>query len=93
MIGTFVATFLSLSAAVYAFYPDMPAYPREFEGGLERELGGPGAMRVCPILLRPYSIMTDMQQPGENGGRRRSVGLTTTVNGITTNRLLCLYFD
>jgi NADH dehydrogenase (ubiquinone) 1 beta subcomplex subunit 8 len=46
MIGTFIATFLSVSGVVYAFYPDMPAYPREFPGGLERELGGAGAVRV-----------------------------------------------
>ncbi|KAK0391562.1 hypothetical protein NLU13_1062 [Sarocladium strictum] len=46
MIGTFIATFLSVSGVVYMFYPDMPAYPREFPGGLERELGGPGAVRA-----------------------------------------------
>lgn len=49
MIGTFVVTFLSVSAVVYTFYPDMPAYPREFPGGLERELGGPGAVRVSTV--------------------------------------------
>lgn len=27
-------------------YPDRPSYPREFEGGLERELGGSGGIRV-----------------------------------------------
>lgn len=46
MILTFVATFLSIVGVVYMCYPDMPAYPREFEGGLERELGGPGAVRA-----------------------------------------------
>lgn len=45
-IGLFIATFLSVCYAVKLTYPDRPSYPREFEGGLERELGGPGAARV-----------------------------------------------
>lgn len=46
MVGTFLAVFFSVSGVIYLNYPDRPAYPREYEGGLERELGGPGAMRV-----------------------------------------------
>ncbi|KAK8929590.1 hypothetical protein H634G_03975 [Metarhizium anisopliae BRIP 53293] len=46
MIGSFVAVFLGLSGLVYLKYPDQPTYPREFEAGLERELGGPGAVRA-----------------------------------------------
>ncbi|KAF4509294.1 hypothetical protein G6O67_005563 [Ophiocordyceps sinensis] len=46
MIGAFIAVFLGVSGVVYLNYPDRPAYPREFEGGLERELGGPGAVRA-----------------------------------------------
>ncbi|KAG5976922.1 hypothetical protein E4U55_007156 [Claviceps digitariae] len=46
MIGTFVAVFLGVIGLVYLTYPDQPTYPREFEGGLERELGGPGAVRA-----------------------------------------------
>ncbi|KAI0391140.1 hypothetical protein F5Y17DRAFT_25225 [Xylariaceae sp. FL0594] len=45
-IGVFVATFLGLCWVVGRLYPDKPSYPREFEGGLERELGGPGAVRA-----------------------------------------------
>ena len=30
-------------------YPDKQSAPREFEGGLERELGGPGALRVSHL--------------------------------------------
>lgn len=37
---------LSLCGVVAMTYPDTPAAPREFEGGLERELGGPNAVRV-----------------------------------------------
>ncbi|KAH8736283.1 hypothetical protein BGZ61DRAFT_441769 [Ilyonectria robusta] len=46
MVGTFIAVFLSVTGVVYLNYPDMVAYPREFENGLQRELGGPGAVRA-----------------------------------------------
>jgi NADH dehydrogenase (ubiquinone) 1 beta subcomplex subunit 8 len=46
MIGTFIAAFLGVTGVVYMTYPDRVAYPRSFEGGLERELGGPGAVRA-----------------------------------------------
>jgi NADH dehydrogenase (ubiquinone) 1 beta subcomplex subunit 8 len=46
MIGTFVATFMSVLGVVFLSYPDRPSYPREFEEGLERELGGVSAVRV-----------------------------------------------
>lgn len=49
-IGAFIVTFLGVVYAVKAVYPDKPSYPREFEGGLEKELGGIGAVRV---RLRP----------------------------------------
>ncbi len=45
-IGLFIAAFLSVVGLVKLNLPEAPAYPREFEGGLERELGGPGALRV-----------------------------------------------
>jgi len=45
-IGAFIAVFLGVCYSVKLAYPDMAAYPREFEGGLERELGGAGAIRV-----------------------------------------------
>ncbi|KAI0022977.1 hypothetical protein F4780DRAFT_121461 [Xylariomycetidae sp. FL0641] len=44
--GAFVLTTLGLCWVVAQVYPDKPSFPREFEGGLERELGGPGAMRA-----------------------------------------------
>ncbi|KAL5092451.1 hypothetical protein Trisim1_001704 [Trichoderma cf. simile WF8] len=46
MVGTFIAVFLGVSGVVYLNYPDRVAFPREFENGLERELGGPGAVRA-----------------------------------------------
>ena len=46
MWAGFISIVLGLSGAVYAYYPDIPSAPREFEDGLERELGGPHALRV-----------------------------------------------
>jgi len=45
-IGIFVSVFVSVCYAVSKVYPDRVSYPREFEGGLEKELGGAGAIRV-----------------------------------------------
>ena len=44
--GVFVATFLGLVGVAKVYYPDMPAVKRGFEGGLDRELGGEGALLV-----------------------------------------------
>lgn len=48
-MGCFIAAVFGLCGVVAMFYPDTPTVPREFEGGLEQELGGPGAVRVSPI--------------------------------------------
>jgi NADH dehydrogenase (ubiquinone) 1 beta subcomplex subunit 8 len=45
-IGCFVVAVFGLCGAVTMLYPDKASAPREFEGGLERELGGPKAVRV-----------------------------------------------
>lgn len=45
-IGAFITAFLGVCGVVYLNYPDKPSYPREFPGGLDRELGGAGAVRV-----------------------------------------------
>ena len=47
LIGCFCAAIGALSFVVYLTYPDRPAVPREFPGGLEEELGGQYAVRVC----------------------------------------------
>ncbi len=38
------------------YYPDRPSVPRTFPGGLDRELGGEGAVwvRAGPVLLQGY---------------------------------------
>jgi len=46
LFGTFVATFLSVVGVVYMYYPDRPAVPKRYPGGLDRELGGPTAVLV-----------------------------------------------
>ncbi|KAG6312609.1 hypothetical protein E4U44_003187 [Claviceps purpurea] len=46
LLGVFFSSIVGIYGAASLFYPDRPSYPREFEGGLERELGGPGAVRV-----------------------------------------------
>ncbi|KAI1307723.1 hypothetical protein F5Y03DRAFT_393786 [Xylaria venustula] len=45
-IGAFIAAFVGVCWVVGRLYPDKPSFPREFEGGLERELGGSGAVRA-----------------------------------------------
>ena len=45
-LSLFVATVFGLCGVVSIFYTDKPSAPREFEGGLEKELGGPSAVRV-----------------------------------------------
>jgi len=45
-IACFVMVVLGLCGVVSFTYPDMPTVPRQFEGGLEKELGGPLAVRA-----------------------------------------------
>ncbi|KAI0903253.1 hypothetical protein F4823DRAFT_619335 [Ustulina deusta] len=45
-LGVFIAVFMGVCWVIGRLYPDKPSFPREFEGGLERELGGPGATRA-----------------------------------------------
>lgn len=51
-IGCFVVVVLGLCGVVSMTYPDKPSAAREFEGGLEAELGGPTAVRVR--IPKPY---------------------------------------
>ncbi|KAH8676662.1 hypothetical protein BGZ60DRAFT_526098 [Tricladium varicosporioides] len=46
LLGTFVAGVFTLCGVVSIYYPDKPSYPKEYEGGLEKELGGPSAVRA-----------------------------------------------
>ncbi|KAF2720434.1 hypothetical protein K431DRAFT_321008 [Polychaeton citri CBS 116435] len=44
--SAFLATTGFVLGAVYQYYPDKASVPRAFPGGLERELGGSGAVRA-----------------------------------------------
>jgi NADH dehydrogenase (ubiquinone) 1 beta subcomplex subunit 8 len=60
-IGCFVAAVFTLCGVVSLTYPDTPAAPREFEDGLERELGGPHAVRVSyTTMVHMSKIITDL---------------------------------
>ncbi|KAG9248819.1 hypothetical protein BJ878DRAFT_486213 [Calycina marina] len=45
-VGAFILVVCGLLTAVKLTYPDRPSAPKEYEGGLEAELGGPGAVRA-----------------------------------------------
>ena len=45
-VAFFIGPIVGLYYTVKAFMPDKPSYPKEYEGGLEAEMGGPGAVRV-----------------------------------------------
>lgn len=74
-LGMFVAAFLSVCYAIKLTYPDVPSYPKEFEGGLERELGGSGGIRVriglfCCAVGEKVSLTT---VTGKSTGRPRTI--------------------
>lgn len=46
MWGFFISCVLSVSYLVTMTYPGKPSTPMEFQGGLDKELGGAGAVRV-----------------------------------------------
>ena len=50
LLSCWVASVLGLCAAVSLTYPDKPSATRTFPGGLDKELGGKGAMLVCHAL-------------------------------------------
>ncbi len=57
-IACFVAAVFGLCGVVYITYPDKVSAPREFEGGLERELGGPDAVRVSHARSLYLKLLT-----------------------------------
>jgi len=74
-IGIFCTLFAGLLYVVKLTYPDRASYPREFEGGLERELGGAGGIRAsrsCPCL--ESESLTAQSRPGWRATRTRKCG-------------------
>lgn len=78
-IGAFIATFLGVCYLVKATYPDRPSFPREFEGGLERELGGSGAVRVSPEAIGTWT--SPSQVSANFGGTGESTRGSGTIPG------------
>ncbi|KAF2189315.1 hypothetical protein K469DRAFT_701949 [Zopfia rhizophila CBS 207.26] len=46
LLGTFVASVFGLCGVVGLYYPDKISVPKTYEDGLEKELGGPRAVRA-----------------------------------------------
>lgn len=51
LLGCFVTSVLGLCAVVGMTYPDKPSAPRTFPGGLDKELGGEGAVPVSASMI------------------------------------------
>lgn len=73
-VGAFILTFLGVCMVIRQLYPDKPSFPREFEGGLERELGGPGAIRVRTLSGTYWAKADffDRRDPPRTRSRSRS---------------------
>ncbi|KAI4726291.1 hypothetical protein E4T49_05914 [Aureobasidium sp. EXF-10728] len=54
LLGTFIASVFVLMGVVRQYYPDKPAVPRTFPGGLDRELGGAGAVPARTDEKEPF---------------------------------------
>ncbi|KAK3384852.1 NADH dehydrogenase-like protein [Podospora didyma] len=52
-IGAFITAVFTLAYGISLVYPDRRSYPREFEGGLVKELGGAGAPRRALLSNLP----------------------------------------
>lgn len=55
---TYVGAVFGLCGIVSLYYPDKSSAPREFPGGLEKELGGPNAVRVSAPKPASLVILT-----------------------------------
>ncbi len=55
-MGCFITTVLGLCGVVSMYYPDRPSVPRTFPGGLDKELGGEGAVWVRAELILLYGF-------------------------------------
>ncbi len=97
-IGLVVAAFLSVIGLVKLNMPEYPVYPREFEGGLERELGGPGAVRVSNghfshhAYLPWDSLTLTLSSLGKSPRRPVRAGIAGAwVNGGLSVHTACSY--
>ena len=56
LMGCFITSIFGLCGVVSMSYPDKPSAPRTFEGGLDRELGGKGALLVSSRGSRNHNL-------------------------------------
>jgi NADH dehydrogenase (ubiquinone) 1 beta subcomplex subunit 8 len=63
-LSCFAAAVFALCGAVYVTYPDKPSAPRTFPGGLEEELGGPGAVPVGAIMSSSWAGTNSTRHAG-----------------------------
>ncbi|CAD0027075.1 unnamed protein product, partial [Aureobasidium pullulans] len=54
LLGTFIASVFVLMGVVRQYYPDKASVPRTFPGGLDRELGGAGAVPARSDEKEPF---------------------------------------
>lgn len=67
-LGCFITAVFGLCSVVYVLYPDKQSYPTEYEGGLEKELGGPGVTRASQMRNTILDTKTNLDA-GTKGGR------------------------
>lgn len=72
-MGAFIGVVLGLCGVVSLSYPDRPAVERTFEGGLDRELGGQGAVLVSWVFFfhRWVGKIRKMEQCANESCRRQ----------------------
>lgn len=56
-----MATFMGVVGVVRMYYPDKPSVHKGYEGGLDRELGGGGAVLVSQNL---WLVMWNLEANG-----------------------------
>ena len=88
LLGAFVASVFVLMGVVRQFYPDKPGVPRTFPGGLDRELGGPGAV---PVSRQVYAWNAQVLTIYFIGPLRRGVLLNKYLFIPNSTPFLCHY--
>ena len=87
LLGTFIASVFVLMGVVRQYYPDKASVPRTFPGGLDRELGGAGAVPVSLDLHVPkVEVLTS---PFTGPFRREGAFLNKHLSIPNSTSFLC----
>jgi hypothetical protein len=89
LLGTFIASVFVLMGVVRQYYPDKPAVPRTFPGGLDRELGGAGAVPVSHGLYASKTEVLILRYIGPY--RREGAFLNKHLSIPNSTSFLCHY--